>query len=182
VLQPPGDEEQRIELGRRYFSKLLDEASAGLIAMREREGRVLVEELMSYHAMILSNLKRVAARAPSVVEEYRVRLQTRVGTLLKDAGASVEPHDLIREVAVFAEKSDIGDEVQRLTAHLDQFKSLISGSDARPVGRTLDFLAQEMLREANTIASKSGDAEISRDIVEIKGAIDRIKEQVQNVE
>jgi len=182
VLQAPANEEQRLEHGRKVFMRLLETASAGLIATREREGKLLVEELMSHHGLIHRHLARIAARAPSVVADYRVRLQTRVDTLLKEAGASVQPHELIREVAVFAEKSDITEEIQRLTAHLDQFKGLVAEGDGRPVGRTLDFLTQEMLREANTIASKSGDAEISRDIVEIKGAIDRIKEQVQNVE
>lgn len=182
VLQAPANEEQRLEHGRKVFLKLLDQACAGLLSTREREGRLLVEELMSHHALIHRHLARIAARAPSVVEDYRVRLQARVDVLLKEAGASVQPHELIREVAVFAEKSDIAEEIQRLTAHLDQFKGLVAEGDGRPVGRTLDFLTQEMLREANTIASKSGDADISRDIVEIKGAIDRIKEQVQNVE
>lgn len=182
VLQAPANEEQRLEHGRSVFMRLLDQACAGLLKTREREGKLLVEDLMSHHALIHRHLARIATRAPSVVEDYRVRLQARVDQLLKDAGASVQPHELIREVAVFAEKSDIAEEIQRLTAHLDQFQRLVSGGDGRPVGRTLDFLTQEMLREANTIASKSGDSEISRDIVEIKGAIDRIKEQVQNVE
>ncbi|MEN0020322.1 MAG: DUF1732 domain-containing protein, partial [Planctomycetota bacterium] len=84
--------------------------------------------------------------------------------------------------AVYAEKTDIAEETSRLTAHIDQFSELIDGPEDRPVGRTLDFLAQEMLREANTIASKSPDSTISKRIVEVKGLIDRIKEQVQNVE
>ena len=83
---------------------------------------------------------------------------------------------------MFADKSDISEEITRLGGHLQQFSQLLAATDGRAIGRTLDFLAQEMLREANTIASKCGDADISRAIVEIKGAIDRIKEQVQNVE
>src|SRR5690606_14356534 len=97
-------------------------------------------------------------------------------------GRKLEPADLIKEVAIFAERSDIAEEITRLGAHLDQFEELLNDGDERPIGRTLDFLTQEMLREANTIASKSSDAGISRAIVEVKGAIDRIKEQVQNVE
>jgi len=85
-------------------------------------------------------------------------------------------------VAVYAERSDIAEEVTRLSGHLEQFAEIIDAEDDVPAGRTLDFLTQEMLREANTIASKSSDAEISRLIIEIKGAIDRIREQVQNVE
>ena len=89
---------------------------------------------------------------------------------------------MIREVAVYAERSDIAEEITRLQSHLQQFAEIIDSNDGEPSGRTLDFLSQEMLREANTIAAKCLDAQISRDIVEVKGAIDRIKEQVQNVE
>ena len=101
--------------------------------------------------------------------------------MLRDAGHSVEAVDLIREIGSYAERTDIAEEIKRLGAHLDQFGELLTGN-GKPVGRTLDFLTQEMLREANTIASKSPDATISRNAVEIKGAIDRIKEQVQNIE
>jgi len=107
-----------------------------------------------------------------------VDLQAMVG----EAGLNVEPVDLVREIAIYAEKTDIAEELQRLGGHIEQFSEMIENEDERPIGRTLDFLAQEMLREANTIASKSADSGISRLIVEIKGAIDRIKEQVQNAE
>jgi uncharacterized protein (TIGR00255 family) len=86
----------------------------------------------------------------------------------------------MREVAVFAERCDISEEIARLTSHLDQFAQLCDREDR--VGRTLEFLSQEMLREANTVASKSNNADIARSVVEIKGLIDRLKEQVQNVE
>ena len=89
---------------------------------------------------------------------------------------------LIREVAVYAERSDITEEVSRLQGHLEQFAEIIDANDEDPAGRTLDFLSQEMLREANTIGSKCLDVEVSRRIVEIKGGIDRLKEQAQNVE
>ena len=182
VLQPPDNGEERIEKTRPVFLKLLEQACAQVSKMRQREGGLLVADLMNHHALIVQALARVAARAPRVVEDYQRRLKARVESLLQDAKVRVEPVDLIREVAVYAEKSDIAEEVARLGGHLDQFKALLTTDDGRPMGRTLDFLTQEMLREANTMASKSGDAEISRDIVEIKGAIDRIKEQVQNVE
>ncbi len=182
VLQPPANGEERIEKTRPVFLRLLEQACARVAAMRQREGGLLVSDLMVHHGLIVTALARVAARAPRVVEDYQRRLKARVETLLQDAKVRVEPVDLIREVAVYAEKSDIAEEVARLGGHLDQFKALLTTDDGRPMGRTLDFLTQEMLREANTMASKSGDADISRDIVEIKGAIDRIKEQVQNVE
>ena len=115
---------------------------------------------------------------PRVVD----RLRQRLATALKELGATVSDADLVREVAIFAERSDIAEEVARLSGHVAQFRSVIDASNPQPAGRTLDFLAQEMLREANTIASKSGDVEISRRVVEIKTAIDRIKEQAQNAE
>jgi len=182
VLQTPADEEQRLEAAREAFLKLLDAAAAELIRMREREGELVLVELRAHADQISERLARIAERTPSVVEEYHQRLRQRIDAMLSDAGLTVEPADLIREIAIFAERSDVAEEVQRLTGHIEQFRDLIGSNDDRPIGRTLDFLAQEMLREANTIASKSGDAAISRDIVEIKSAIDRIKEQVQNVE
>lgn len=182
VLQPPSDEEERLQRAHGVFLKLLDGACTDLLRLREKEGKLLVADLMLHHELIGRSLAIVAAKAPTVVEEYQKRLLTRIQTLLKEARVAVEPENLIREVAVYAEKSDISEEVARLTGHLGQFKSMLESGDGRPIGRTLDFLTQEMLREANTIASKSGDGEISRNVVEIKGAIDRIKEQVQNVE
>lgn len=182
VLQPPADEEDRLEKAKRVFLPLLDKAVSALIAMREREGKVLVEDLRSHQEYISERLGLIAERAPGVVADYQLRLKTRIETMLKQADATVETGDLIREIAVYAERTDIAEEVKRLGAHLDQFAALISGTDGKPIGRTLDFLAQEMLREANTIASKSPDAAISRSTVEIKGAIDRIKEQAQNIE
>lgn len=182
VLQPPTNEEERLDRARACFLKLLDEACAHLLSMRTREGAMLVEDLRGHHVLIQRHLGQIAKRTPVVVSEYEKRLRQRVETLMSEAGVAVEPFELIREVAVYAERSDVSEEVARLTGHLEQFDSMLREDHSRPIGRTLDFLAQEMLREANTIASKSGDVEISRDIVEIKGAIDRIKEQVQNVE
>jgi uncharacterized protein (TIGR00255 family) len=182
VLQPPANEEERLHRARAAFGKLLEQAIGRLIDMRALEGRTLVADLMTHHALIVDRLAKIAERSPAVVDDYQKRLQQRIETLLDSARVKVEPADLLKEVAIFAERSDIAEEIARLGAHMDQFRDLLNGSDPRPVGRTLDFLAQEMLREANTIASKSGDALISRNIVEIKGAIDRIKEQVQNAE
>ncbi|MGP1346802.1 MAG: YicC/YloC family endoribonuclease [Phycisphaerales bacterium] len=182
VLQPLSDDEQRIERARVAVHRMLDEACEHLVSMRTREGAMLSEELMVHHAAIQRHLKRIADRVPTVVDEYQSRLLQRVRALLSDAEVRIDSIDLIREVAVYAERSDIAEEVARLGAHLDQFDALLRSDDGRAIGRTLEFLSQEMLREANTIASKSSDAEISRDTVEIKGAIDRIKEQVMNVE
>lgn len=182
VLQPPANEEDRLNRARAAFLKLLDKATGDLIAMREREGQALVVDLLAHRDLIADRLRTVGERAPAVVLEYEKRLKTRIETMLKESDVRVDAVDLIREIAAYAERTDIAEEVKRLEGHLAQFTDLLSGKDNRPIGRTLDFLAQEMLREANTIASKSPDAGISRSIVEVKGAIDRIKEQAQNVE
>jgi len=182
VLQPPANEEARLHRARDAFVSLLDRACAALMEMRASEGRMLEKDLEQQRGLIQDRLAKIATRAPAVVQEYQNRLLTRIQSLAKDASIKFEPADLIKEIAVWAERTDIAEEVTRLGGHIDQFRELLDSSDDKSVGRTLDFLAQEMLREANTIASKSPDAEISRHIVEVKGAIDRIKEQVQNVE
>lgn len=184
VLQPPADEEERFERAKAAFLPLLDRACGQLVAMREREGKALVADLREQGKLIGSRLKHIQDRAPAVVADYEQRLKTRIETMLREAEVkyTLDPADLIREIAVYAERTDIAEEIKRLGTHLQQFGDLISGSEPRPIGRTLDFLAQEMLREANTIASKSPDASISRWTVDVKGAIDRIKEQAANIE
>ena len=107
-------------------------------------------------------------------------MTNRVNVLISKAELQVNQADLLKEVAVFAERADIAEEIQRLTHHLQAFEDACKTDEH--AGRKLDFITQEMLREANTIASKANDAKIARNIVEIKGAIDRLKEQVQNVE
>ena len=182
VLQPPANEEDRLEHARTAFMSLLGKACDGLLAMRQREGTALRTDLLAQRDVMAEQLKTVHAMSPKVVQDYELRLKTRLDAMLKDAGLKVNPGDLIREIAVYAEKSDISEEITRLSGHIEQYTQMVTADDAKPIGRTLDFLTQEMLREANTMASKSGNTDISRAIVEIKGAIDRIKEQVQNIE
>lgn len=162
--------------------RLAGEACDALLAMREREGEGLRLQLVEFGEQIASRLETVRQRAPQVVAQYQERLRQRVTALLKDVGSTVSDADLIKEVAIYAERSDIAEEIARLGGHLEQYRTIIEPGNPQPAGRTLDFLSQEMLREANTIASKSADVEISRRIVEIKTAIDRIKEQAQNAE
>ena len=150
--------------------------------MRHREGDSIQRDLEDHCGKIAELLSEVDKRAPEVVRQYQSRLQQRVELLANEAGASLSDQDLIREVAIFAERSDINEELTRLRSHIDQLHSILNEKNEAPVGRTLDFLSQEMLREANTIASKCLDATVSRHVVLIKGLIDRIKEQVQNVE
>jgi len=161
-------------------TKLTGAALDAMLAMRREEGRTLLGDLRNCCTAIRSRLAAVAERAPGVIDEYRERLRTRVAALMQNGGFQLEADALAREVAVYAERCDISEEIHRLGSHLDQFGELCDRDEQ--VGRTMDFLAQEMLREANTIGSKSNDAAIARDVVEIKGLIDRVKEQVQNVE
>ena len=174
--------EERMERARSVLVGLVEEACAKVLAMRAREGQTLHADLEQHCELITEQLAVIRERAPIVVELYRERLRQRMNALLAESGTAVRDEDLVREVAVFAERSDLAEEVSRLQGHLEHFREIIDATEAKPVGRTLEFLTQEMLREANTIAGKSLDAQISRRIVEIKGAIDRIKEQVQNVE
>lgn len=180
VCQPPEmDEAQRDRQWKIVFS-LTNDALDKLISMRAEEGRALREDLLNHTAAIRRELAVIAERSPVVVAEYLKRLTQRVNELVGQAKLQLAEQDLAKEVALFAERSDVSEEIARLKSHLDQFDKLCDSK--QHAGRKLDFLAQEMLREANTIGSKSNDNEIARHIVEIKAAIDRLKEQVQNVE
>lgn len=182
VLGAPSDAESRLGRARKAIRPLVELALEHLVAMRTREGIALHDDLTGHLDIISDRLNQIAEIAPRVIKDYECRLKSRMESLISDAGADIEQSELIREIAVYAEKTDIAEEIARLSEHLIHFKDLLNDDGTRPIGRTMDFLAQELLREANTIASKSPDAKMSRLIVEIKGAIDRIKEQVQNAE
>lgn len=162
------------------IARLVEQAIAQLAEMRRQEGEALRADLLQHSAAIRTAAKEIEARAPHVVDEYHQRLRTRVAGLMRESKIELEAEALAREVAIFAERSDIGEELARLRSHLGQFDKVCDGDSQ--AGRTLEFLAQEMLREVNTIGSKCNDAEIARNVVVLKGLIDRIKEQVQNVE
>lgn len=182
VLQPPGNEEDRLQSARKALGPLVELALEHLIAMRSREGMALSSDLAMHIAFISERLKKIEEIAPRVSNDYEKRLKARMDSLMSEFDVQSDQAEIIREIAVYAEKTDIAEEIARLSEHLIHFNELLENSDDRPIGRTMDFLSQELLREANTIASKSPDATMSRLIVEIKGAIDRIKEQVQNAE
>jgi uncharacterized protein (TIGR00255 family) len=146
---------------------------------RRREGRAMADELLALGAALTAELDRVAARAPEVVGAYQARLQERIQGLLQDR-AAVTPQDLIREVAILAERADVAEEITRLRAHLVQYHEVIDGAES--AGRRLEFVVQEMGRETNTIGSKANDVTISRSVVEMKGVLEKIRELIQNVE
>jgi len=148
--------------------------------MRKSEGDRLREIVERICEEISEMLGEIANRAFGVVKEYQVKLTERIEQLLEETGVTVDAQILAREVAIFADRADITEELDRLAAHLEQVgEKLTLGKE---IGRSLEFLAQELLREANTIGSKSSDLEISRSVIELKGAVERFKEQVANIE
>lgn len=186
VLQPSTDHEALMQLSKKTVPELLSQAIDRLLDMRTAEGHALTEDLLHQQEHMRTQVDLIAQRAPVVVDEYHQKLTARVNELMAKAKLKLDEKDLIREIAIFADRADISEELSRITGHLDQFCKIIQdgtpGDSDEPAGRTLDFIAQEMLREANTIGSKSNDTAISRAVVELKSRIDRIKEQVQNVE
>lgn len=151
-----------------------------LDTMRREEGQTMATELLSLHRTVTDELASVRGLLPTIASDYRRRLLDRVRLALTDAGVAVQPDHLIREVALFADRMDVSEEVTRLTAHLDQFADLVrKGEEA---GRKLEFVIQEMGREVNTLGSKAGDVSISRHVFEMKAALEKIRELVQNVE
>ena len=180
ILVPVIPDDQEAEKLKKEVLAISKRAIEQLKQMRGVEGAALAEELDTYCGAISADLKLIRARSAAVLEEYQSRLKKRVQELLKDAELQVDKEVLAREVAIFAERSDISEEIARLESHLSQF--ITSCKEDGQAGRKLDFISQEMLREANTIASKAADAEIAHRVVNIKCMIDRIKEQVQNIE
>ncbi|MEN1681683.1 MAG: YicC/YloC family endoribonuclease [Planctomycetota bacterium] len=158
----------------------IEQALAALAEMRGLEGQALENDLRENCGVIAEHLERVEQQAPKVSESYRDRLVERVNSAMGQLGVSVEPADLVREVAVFADRTDISEETVRLRSHIDQFLAAMDLPESN--GRKLEFITQEMVREVNTIGSKANDAEITACVVEMKTALERIREQVQNVE
>ncbi|MBC7852247.1 MAG: YicC family protein [Pirellulaceae bacterium] len=159
---------------------VLSEALTNLAQMRSAEGKAMLADLSSNLQIIARELAAVEVRSPLVIEGYRGRIQERLAKMLAEFGVSVGPADVVREVGLFAERTDISEEIVRLKCHLEQFDKVMQKEDTP--GRKLDFLTQEMFRETNTIGSKANDAEIARHVIEIKSIIERIREMVQNVE
>jgi uncharacterized protein (TIGR00255 family) len=149
-----------------------------LVAMRESEGAQLAADIHRRIDRLEGLMDEIAGRAPQVVEEYRDRLARRIAELAP--GVAVDPGRLATEVAVFAERSDISEEITRFRSHLRQFRSTLGAPGA--VGRTLDFIVQELGREINTIGSKANDLEIAQRVIAVKGELESLREQIQNLE
>jgi len=180
IVQPTQpDEEQSVRI-RQFVLKLTGAALDKLQRMREAEGGFLEADLKKHCDAMLTEREVIRQRSGSVVGEYAKRLRRRVEELLAEAKLKLDEQTLAREVAILADRSDISEEIARLDAHLQQFRQICQ-TDGQ-AGRRLDFLSQEMLREANTVASKAADASIARSVVDIKCLIERLKEQIQNIE
>ena len=167
-----------LEAARAAATQALGRALDSLTAMRQREGEALGHDLEARLRTLESWLARVAAAAPLSIEQQRVRLQERVQELAR--GHVVDAARLATEVALFADRVDVAEELTRLRSHLAQMRALVAGRE--PAGRKMEFLVQEMHREVNTVGAKSQSAEIAAGVVEMKAEIERMREQVQNVE
>lgn len=162
------------------LEQALQQAVNNLVAMREMEGGNIYGDFIKRAALIEEKLLQIEARSPQVVEEYQERLSERINDLLEKYNQTVEPERLLQEVAIFADRTSITEEIVRLKSHIKQFREIINLN--QPVGRKLDFLVQEFNREANTIASKANDYTIAQLVVDIKAEIEKIREQIQNIE
>lgn len=151
-----------------------------LSKMRADEGEALAKDLQQQCETVERSLGAIETRVPSVAEHYKQRITDRVNESLSELKVTVEPSDLVREISLFAERSDISEEIVRLRSHLEQFDKAMQLPES--AGRKLEFICQEMGRETNTIGSKANDSEISQQVVEIKAALERIREQIQNVQ
>ena len=163
-----------------HIEKTLEIALEKLQLMRSTEGGVMALELLALRDKIFEHLASIKVLIPQVMEAYKDRLLERVRKLIENTEAEIQPSDLIREVAIFAERSDIAEEVTRLDSHLEQFRKVLEQEEG--AGRKLEFLTQEMVRETNTMGPKAADVKITRHVVEIKGDLERIRELIQNVE
>lgn len=158
----------------------LNESLAHFDDFRRREGESMRLDLERQCEVIETEVRQVATLAPQVVTEYRDKILERVRRLIGDASISIGDNDVIREVALFADRCDVNEEITRLRSHTEQFRRLMNGETSQ--GRKLEFIGQEMFREINTIGSKANQVTIALSVVEMKAAIERMREVLQNVE
>ena len=186
VLQLPGVVQENSDNDDEQFNawpvieKTLKVALEKFDAMRQHEGETTTHDLRENLSVIAKHLQEIEVQSPNVVAGYRDRMTERVNKVLEEYDVTVDPSTLLREVAIFTDRVNISEEVVRLKSHLQQFEMFLEQKES--TGRKLDFLTQELFRETNTIGSKANDAEIAKGVVEMKTAIEKIREQVQNIE
>ena len=174
VQKTPDDEEQVWE----DISQVSSEALEKFVSMREKEGEKLKEDVLGKSQIILGMVRKVEEFSPKTVENYRNRLYQKLSEILE--GKDIDQQRILTESAVFAEKIAVDEETVRLRSHISQLDEMLDSDDA--VGRKLDFIVQEMNREVNTIGSKAQDINITRLVVDMKAEIEKIREQIQNIE
>jgi len=161
------------------LSSCISEALEGIDAMRISEGKAIYQDFQKRLQSVEESLSGIKGLAPSVSSQHLSRLKERIATLTQDT-IEIDPNRLAQETAFLADKSDITEEIVRSESHLKQFRSMVESED--PAGRALGFLLQELNREVNTIGSKAGDAQLSQIVVGLKSELEKLREQVQNVE
>lgn len=159
----------------------LESALRKLNTAREVEGATMTVELRNLASIIASELEKIGEHLPRIMATYRQRLLERMRQAVAESGVTIGPDNIVREVALYADRSDVAEEMTRLSGHLAAFKAILAEGGDSP-GRRLEFVVQEMGREANTLGSKAGDVTVSRHTVEIKAALEKIRELVQNIE
>jgi len=160
----------------------VDHALDMVIAMRTEEGAALAETVEGHLAQIEAHRTALSTRAPRQAAAYRNRLETRIREMLKTVDLPADEGRILHEVAVFAEKTDVAEELARLAGHVAHVRTLVAGDTKEGVGRRLDFMCQELNRETNTVGSKAQDMAMTEVVVELKGELERLREQIQNVE
>ncbi|WP_308618969.1 YicC/YloC family endoribonuclease [uncultured Eubacterium sp.] len=161
-----------------YVQEVCSEAIDKFVAMREVEGSKMKDDIYSRGQFILDCVSYIEERSPQTVKEYNDKLVERVHELLGDV--SLDESRILQEVAIYADKVAVAEETVRLRSHIEQLNAFISSDE--PVGRKMDFLVQEINRETNTIGSKANDVDIARKVVDIKAEVEKIREQIQNIE
>ena len=157
---------------------VIESAVEGFIKMRETEGEKLKADVLSRADAIIENVDYIEERSPQTVKEYTEKLTLRIKEILEDK--TVDESRILTEAAIFADKVAVAEETVRLRSHISQLSSMLNSEQA--VGRKLDFLVQEMNREANTIGSKCQDVNVTKKVLDIKAEIEKIREQIQNIE
>jgi len=169
------EDEERIT---QMLVEVFSEAAEDFVNMRISEGKNMEKDILSHLDCLAENLAMVETRYPEIVSEYKNRLERKISEVLEDK--NIDETRIVTEAAIFAERTDIGEETVRLSSHIKEFKKAIETS--LPIGKKLDFMIQEMNRETNTMGSKANDIEISKLIVNMKSEIEKIREQIQNIE
>lgn len=174
ITRPPADEDA-------VFADVkvaVDAALERFLSMRQAEGEKLKEDILGRAEKIIGIVGEIEERSPQTVQEYRDRLYAKLSEVLQST--NIDDQRILTEAAIFADKVAVDEETVRLRSHFDQMKQFLDSGE--PVGRKLDFIVQEMNREANTIGSKVNDSVLAHKVVDIKGEIEKIREQVQNIE